>query len=104
MVQEDESYDDSELDSLISMSNSKFRDEIEEYSAGEIKTLKRDLIKQKNSYMNDLRGIKRRKEKESSSASNSKERKEITSKFGPKISALGDRIDRIREKIAILND
>jgi hypothetical protein len=76
----------------------------EEYSAKEIKSLKRDLVNQKNSYMNDLRGIRRRKEKESNSASTSKERKEITSKFTPKISALGERIDRIREKIEILND
>ena len=102
--EEDASYDDSELESLVSMSNAKFRDEIEEYSAKEIKSLKRDLVNQKNSYMNDLRGIKRRKEKESNSASTSKERKEITSKFTPKISALGERIDRIREKIEILND
>jgi flagellar biosynthesis/type III secretory pathway chaperone len=86
------------------MSNSKFRDETEEYSPREIKSLKRDLINQKNSYMNDLRMLKKRKEKESSSASTSRERKEITTKFSPKISALGDRIDRIREKIAILND
>jgi hypothetical protein len=103
-TEEDESYDDSELDSLISMSNSKFRDEIDEYTAGEIKSLKRDLINQKNSHMNDLRGIRRKKERESNSASTSKERKEITSKFTPKISALGERIDKIREKIAILND
>jgi hypothetical protein len=102
--EEDASYDDSELESLVSMSNAKFRDEIEDYSAKEIKSLKRDLVNQKNSYMNDLRGIKRRKEKESNSASTSKERKEITSKFTPKISALGERIDRIREKIEILND
>ena len=86
------------------MSNAKFRDEIEGYSEKERKSLKRDLVNQKNSYMNDLRGIKRRKEKESSSASTSKERKEINSKFSPKISALGERIDIIREKIAILND
>jgi hypothetical protein len=103
-TEEDSSYDDSELESLVSMSNSKFRDETEEYSTREIKSLKRDLINQKNSYMNDLRMLKKRKEKESSSASTSKERKEITTKFSPKISALGDRIDRIREKIAILND
>jgi len=103
-TEEDSTYDDSELESLISMSNSKFRNEIEEYSAKEIKSLKRDLINQKNSYMNDLRGIKRRKEKESSSASTSKDRKEITSKFNPKISALGERIDKIREKITIIND
>lgn len=103
-TEEGETYDDSELESLISMSNSKFRNEIEEYSSTEIKSLRRDLINQKNSYMNDLRGIKRRKEKESSSASTSKERKEITSKFNPKISALGERIDKIREKITIIND
>jgi hypothetical protein len=103
-TEEDSSYDDSELESLISMSNSKFRDETEEYSPREIKSLKRDLINQKNSYMNDLRMLKKRKEKESSSASTSRERKEITSKFSPKISALGGRIDKIREKIAILND
>lgn len=103
-TEEDETYDDSELEALISMSNSKFRAEIEEYSPKEIKSLKRDLINQKNSYMNDLRGVKRRKEKESSSASTSKERKEITSKFNPKISALGERIDKIREKITIIND
>jgi len=103
-AEEKSSYDDSELESLVSMSNAKFRDEIEGYSEKEIKSLKRDLVNQKNSYMNDLRGIKRRKEKESSSASTSKERKEITAKFNPKISALGERIDRIREKISILND
>jgi hypothetical protein len=91
-TEEDSSYDDSELESLISMSNSKFRDETEEYSPREIKSLKRDLINQKNSYMNDLRMLKKRKEKESSSASTSRERKEITTKFSPKISALGDRI------------
>jgi hypothetical protein len=103
-TEEGSSYDESELDSLISMSNSKFREEIEEYSAREIKELKKHLIDQKNSYMNDLRAIKKRKEKESSSATNSKERKEITSKFNPKIFALGGRIDKTREKIAILND
>lgn len=103
-TEEDSSYDDAELESLISMSNSGFRDEIEEYSSKEIRSLKRDLVNQKNSYMNDLRSIKKRKEKESSSASTSKERKEIISKFTPKISALGGMIDKIREKIAILND
>jgi hypothetical protein len=103
-TEEDASYDDSELESLISMSNAKFRDEIEFYSEKEIKSLKRDLVNQKNSYMNDLRGIKRRKEKESSSSSTAKERKEITSRLNLKISALGERIDRIREKITILND
>jgi hypothetical protein len=103
-AEEDESYDDSEIEDLISKSNSGFRDEIDGYSSKEIKSLRRDLIRQKNSYMNELRGIKRRKERESSSASTSKERKEIISKFNPKISALGGRIDKIREKIAILND
>jgi hypothetical protein len=103
-TEEDASYDDSELESLISMSNSGFRDEIDEYSPNEIKSLRRDLINQKNSHMNDLRVIKRRKEKESSSASTPKEKKEIISNFNPKISALGGRIDKIREKIAILND
>jgi len=97
-------YDDSELESLISMSNSKFKNEIEEYTESELKSLRRDLINLKNSSLNDMRSIKRRKEKESNSASTSKERKEITSKFTPKISALGERIDRIREKIEILND
>jgi hypothetical protein len=97
-------YDDSELESLISMSNSKFKNEIEEYTESELKSLKKDLINLKNSSLNDMRSIKRRKERESNSASTSKERKEITSKFTPKISALGERIDRIREKIEILND
>ena len=103
-TEENSSYDNSELESLISMSNSAFRDEIEEYSSKEIKSLRRDLINQKNSYMNDLRMVKKRKEKESSSSPTSKERREIVTKFNPKISALGGRIDKIREKISILND
>jgi len=103
-TEEESSYDESELDSLISMSNARFRDEIEEYSAREIKNLKKHLIDQKNSYMNDLRAIKKRKEKESSSATSSKEKKEINSKFNPRISVVGGRIDKTREKIAILND
>lgn len=103
-AEEKSSYDESELESLISMSNSGFRDEIEGYSTKEIKSLRRDLIGQKNSHMNDLRILKKRKERETGSADTSKERKEIISKFNPKISALGGRIDKIREKIAILND
>lgn len=103
-TEEDASYDDSELESLISMSTSGFRDEIEGYSPKEIKSLRRDLINQKNSHMNDLRVIKKRKERESSSSSTQKERKEIISNFNHKISSLGGRIDKIREKIAILND
>lgn len=83
---------------IISMSLSEFKDEIKKYSPEGVKSLHRALIDQKNLGLNELRSLRRAKGKELDRAS-SKEKSEIMNRFNPKIYEIGEKIDRIREKI-----
>jgi hypothetical protein len=91
--------DTSKIGRIVSMSLSEFKDEIKKYSPEGIKTLQRALIDQKNLGLNELRSLRRAKGKELDRAS-SKERSEIMNKFNPKIYEIGEKIDKIREKIS----
>ena len=75
------------------------KDEIKKYSPEGVKTLHRALVDQKNLGLNELRSLRRAKGKELDRAS-SKERSEIMNRFNPKIYEIGEKIDKIREKIS----
>jgi len=90
--------DTSKIGKIIAMSLSDFRDEIKKYSPEGLKALQRALIDQKNLGLNELRSLRRVKGKELDRAS-SKEKTEIMGRFNPKIYEIGEKIDKIREKI-----
>ena len=94
--------DTSKMGRIISMSLSEFRDEIKKYSPEGVKALHRALVDQKNLGLNELRFLRRAKGKELDRAS-SKEKSEIMNKFNPKIYEVGEKIDRIREKISYID-
>jgi hypothetical protein len=80
------------------MNLSDFKDEVKKYSPEGLKTLQRALIDQKNLGLNELRSLRRAKGKELDRAP-AKEKTEILGRFNPKIYEIGERIDKIREKI-----
>ena len=90
--------DTSKIGKVIAMSLSDFREEVKKYSPEGLKTLQRALIDQKNLGLNELRSLRRAKGKELDRAS-SKEKTEILGRFNPKIYEIGEKIDKIREKI-----
>ena len=90
--------DTSKIGKIIAMSLSDFREEVKKYSPEGLKTLQRALIDQKNLGLNELRSLRRAKGKELDRAS-SKEKTEILGKYNPKIYEIGEKIDKIREKI-----
>jgi hypothetical protein len=93
-----EGVDTSKIGKIIAMSLSDFRDEVKKYSPDGLKSLKRALIDQKNLGLNELRSLRRIKGKELDRAS-SREKTEIMVRYNPKIYEIGEKIDRIREKI-----
>ena len=93
-----EGVDTSKIGKIIAMSLSDFRDEVKKYSPDGLKSLKRALIDQKNLGLNELRSLRRIKGKELDRAS-SREKTEIMGKYNPKIYEIGEKIDKIREKI-----
>ena len=93
-----EGVDTSKIGKIIAMSLSDFRDEVKKYSPDGLKSLKRALIDQKNLGLNELRSLRRVKGKELDSAS-SREKTEIMGRYNPKIYEIGEKIDKIREKI-----
>ena len=93
-----EDVDTSKIGKIIAMSLSDFRDEVKKYSPDGLKSLKRALIDQKNLGLNELRSLRRIKGKELDRAS-SREKTEIMGKYNPKIYEIGEKIDKIREKI-----
>ena len=90
--------DTSKIGKIIAMSLSDFRDEVKKYSPDGLKSLKRALIDQKNLGLNELRSLRRIKGKELDRAS-SREKTEIMVRYNPKIYEIGEKIDKIREKI-----
>jgi hypothetical protein len=90
--------DTSKIGKVIAMSLSDFRDEVKKYSPEGLKTLQRALIDQKNLGLNELRSMRRAKGKELDRAS-SKEKTEIMGRYNPRIYEIGEKIDKIREKI-----
>ena len=93
-----EGVDTSKIGKIIEMSLSDFRVEVKKYSPDGLKSLKRALIDQKNLGLNELRSLRRIKGKELDRAS-SREKTEIMVRYNPKIYEIGEKIDRIREKI-----
>ena len=93
-----EDVDTSKIGKIIAMSLSDFREEVKKYSPEGLKTLQRALIDQKNLGLNELRSLKRVKGKELDRAS-SREKTEIMGRYNPKIYEIGEKIDKIREKI-----
>ena len=93
-----EGVDTSKIGKIIAMSLSDFRDEVKKYSPDGLKSLKRALIDQKNLGLNELRSLRRIKGKELDRAS-SREKTEIMGRYNPKIYEIGEKIDKIREKI-----
>lgn len=93
-----EDVDTSKIGKIIAMSLPDFRDEVKKYSPDGLKSLKRALIDQKNLGLNELRSLRRIKGKELDRAS-SREKTEIMGRYNPKIYEIGEKIDKIREKI-----
>ena len=91
------------LASLIKMSIPSFRSEIKNYSPSQLKSLKKSLIDRKNLSLNELRTLRRSKNKDLDKAK-SKEDKTLTlNKYNSRIYEVGEFIDKIREKISHLN-
>lgn len=88
---------------LVSMSISDFKKEIKKYSAEQRRSIQKMLIDQKNLGLNELRSLRRTKSKELDKVSD-KDKNRVTSKYNPLIYEVGERIDRIREKINHIND
>ena len=91
------------LSSLIKMSIPSFRSEIKNYSPSQLKSLKKSLIDRKNLALNELRTLRRSKNKDLDRV-RSKEDKTLTlNKYNSRIYEVGEVIDKIREKISHLN-
>jgi hypothetical protein len=91
------------LSSLIKMSIPSFRSEIKNYSSSQLKSLKKSLIDRKNLALNELRTLRRSKNKDLDRV-RSKEDKTLTlNKYNSRIYEVGEVIDKIREKISHLN-
>lgn len=94
---------DLNVSKLISMSISDFKKEIKKYSKEDLESLRRSLVDQKNLGLNELRALRRQKSKDLDKVSG-KEKGRIISKYNPMIYDLGEKIDKIREKINTIND
>lgn len=91
------------IKSLISMSVSQFSSEIKKYNKTDLRKIQRALIDQKNLGLNELRSLRRNKSRELDKVSG-KEKDRVLQKFNPLIYEMGERIDKIREKINYIND
>ena len=92
-----------DIKSLISMSVSQFSSELKRYDKSDLKKIQRALIDQKNLGLNELRSLRRNKARELDKATG-KEKDKVLQKFNPLIYEIGERIDKIREKINYIND
>lgn len=92
-----------EAEDLIYMGRSGFKEEMGKYSKEQLKTIKKLLVDAKNDSLNNLRYLKRRKSQALEDTSSS-ERDKVLQFFNPKIYQVGERIDRIREKIDLINE
>ena len=91
------------LVSLIKMSSSSFRSEIKNYSPSQLKSLKRALIDRKNLALNELRSLRRSKNKDLDDAGTKEKKKLALNKYNSRIYEIGEVIDKIREKISQIN-
>ena len=91
------------LVSLIKMSSSSFRSEIKNYSPSQLKSLKRALIDRKNLALNELRSLRRSKNKDLDDARTKEKKKLALNKYNSRIYEIGEVIDKIREKISQIN-
>lgn len=87
---------------LIRMSLSEFKSEIKNYDPAKIRAAQRALVGIKNLSLNELRYLRRAKNKEIDKTS-SKEKNQVMNKFNPKIYEIEEFIDKIREKISYLD-
>lgn len=87
---------------LIRMSLSEFKSEIKNYDPAKIRAAQRALVGIKNLSLNELRSLRRAKNKEIDKTS-SKEKNQVMNKFNPKIYEIEEFIDKIREKISYLD-
>ena len=93
----------SSIKSLLGMSISEFSSEIKKYDKAEIRKIQRALIDQKNLGLNELRSLRRNKARDLDRASG-KEKEKVLQKYNPLIYELGEKIDKIREKINHINE
>lgn len=91
-----------DLKGLIKMNIYDFKGEISDYSSPQIKEIKRALIDRKNELLNYNRSLQREKRKDLE-RSNEREKKEVYSKYNPRIVEIGESIDKIREKIRYID-
>ena len=84
------------------MSISEFNKEIKNYSPSQLRSVHRALVDRKNLALNELRSLRRAKNKDLDKSS-SKERNQVMNKYNPRIYELGEYIDKIREKINHIN-
>lgn len=87
------------LNSLIKMGISSFRSEIKNYSPAQLRFLKKSLIDRKNIFLDELRSLKRSKNRDLDRAITKEDKSIIRGRYDLKIDEVGEILDRIREKI-----
>lgn len=89
---------------LLSLSLPKFIEQVRKYTPNQVKRVHRELTDQKNLGLNELRSLRRRKSIDLDNAKGKSVKESVTRKYNPMIYELGERIDRIREKISYTNE
>jgi hypothetical protein len=87
------------LSSLIKMGIPSFRSEIKNYSPAQLKFIKKSLIDRKNLFLNELRTIRRSKNRDLNRSISKEDRSISKNKYDLRIYEVGEILDRIREKI-----
>jgi hypothetical protein len=100
---EDKERKVSGIKSLLGMSISEFTSEIKKYDKTEQRKIQRALIDQKNLGLNELRSLRRNKSRDLDRSSG-KDKEKVLQKYNPLIYELGEKIDKIREKISYINE
>ena len=92
-----------DIGKFIGMNPREFSSEVRKYSSEDRRKIKKFLIDQKNLRLNDLRSLRRNKSLEINKAGRN-ESGEILQIYNEKIYSLGETIDRLREKIIIMDE
>ena len=92
-----------DIGKFIGMNPREFSSEVRRYSSEDRRKIKKFLIDQKNLRLNDLRSLRRNKSLEINKAGRN-ESGEILQIYNEKIYSLGETIDRLREKIIIIDE
>lgn len=92
-----------DIGKFIGMNPREFSSEVRRYSSEDRRKIKKFLIDQKNLRLNDLRSLRRNKSLEINKAGRN-ESGEILQIYNEKIYSLGETIDRLREKIIIMDE